>query len=266
MDLCGFFHKRLRLGILLLAILSTAVEPASAADMCSQLFPVRASSFAAPNANSPEVIKAGFSSLINAVQRGIDPYQRWRWTEEAIRKGFQFSYEQYLRTTADPNPMSFEGYYLLVSYRSGRFYQINKDLRKGQVSPEDALIVKGLTATLKQLENRKFEGRVYRVINVGHDEMPNFLKEFVEGGTYTDRGFGSASPATLNWTTNILFVIKSKAGIHVHKGGKDEGGENEVLFLPGTTFKVNRILRGDPHGQLPEGRLEWTIELQELPN
>lgn len=100
-------------------------------------------------------------------------------------------------------------------------------------------VIVALSSGLKKLESRAFKGAVYKVINVRDDSV---LAVYSPGDTIVERAFTSTSKESFKLSAlgiggNVKFVINSINGKLI-KEFSDFETEEEVLFPPGTLFKV----------------------------
>lgn len=130
----------------------------------------------------------------------------------------------------------------LREYTANGYVKMNEGLRGSRTAlKEMAPIVKTAASGLKAMPEVK--GTVYR----GSNMTPERLAGYKVGETISERGFTSTTQnkamvlgqtAEQSFNKNTMFVIKSKGG------GKDVSmlsqypEEKEVLFAPGTEFKV----------------------------
>ncbi|GMV42308.1 MAG: hypothetical protein AMXMBFR64_40240 [Myxococcales bacterium] len=122
-------------------------------------------------------------------------------------------------------------------YTSEDYWKINAALRNGdpaELAKYDTYI-KAAEAGLAQLPS--FQGTVYRGANLPDAVLDNY----VAGQTVTEHAFTStaASPSAA-FTGNTKFVIQSKTGSDVSSLSLYKN-EQEVLFSPGTKFKVLKV-------------------------
>ncbi len=91
-----------------------------------------------------------------------------------------------------------------------------------------------------------FKGTVIR----GTDINPDNYKV---GQTVTEKGFTSTTKNS-NYGGDVKFVIQSKTGRDIDRISDYKGSENEVLFKPGTKFKVTKkeSINGRPHIYMSE--------------
>jgi hypothetical protein len=125
-------------------------------------------------------------------------------------------------------------------------------------STNAALAYKHLVSAMSKLP--RFKGVAYR----GFTPFSGVDKAYQVGATVADLAFTSAaasfagvayylSNGALNGargTQNYFSVIRSKTAVHIsHKS--DLKSENEVLFRPGTRFKVKAVWRHSADGKVP---------------
>ena len=149
-----------------------------------------------------------------------------------------------------------------ITQYSQDYAQFNEPLR-GNLTPgkgEEAFTpgklekTRNLVSALNKLP--AFTGLVYR-----HDTDFSGFKELNQvGGTVSDMSFMSAtreaySLKKIDKIPDILIVIKSKTGRFIKPGSAYalslEDDENEVLFKPGTQFKVVKHYKRNQNGEFP---------------
>jgi hypothetical protein len=129
-----------------------------------------------------------------------------------------------------------------LKYYTGIGYtEANSALRMGVIPAKTQQRIDGVVGALDKLMHHKgsYKGWTYRGTN-----LPKEIAETLQpGSTFVDAGFASTSyKAAQAFGGNHLFMIKSKTGVNVedHSGMKHEA---EVLFRPGTSFKVLTVIK-----------------------
>lgn len=132
-------------------------------------------------------------------------------------------------------------------YTGGDFYvEMNKALRDGDgaaLSEYDGHI-KTLTSGLSQLE--PYRGQVTRGIGIDQGSMQSFLDRYKPGSDVTEPHFVSSGIGN-DFMGNVRFTIDSQSGRPV-KFVSQNPKENEVVFLPGSTFHVVSQQPSGPYG------------------
>ncbi|MBN9391086.1 MAG: hypothetical protein J0I20_23865 [Chloroflexi bacterium] len=109
-----------------------------------------------------------------------------------------------------------------------------------------------------------YSGQVYR-----HDKLfPGFEEVYREGATVSDMAFTSStykasSLIKLSSVVDILTIMNSKTGRFVKPLSINQH-ENEVLFKPGTQFKVRKVIKGKTDATNLKDR--WPLLPQEIMN
>lgn len=117
---------------------------------------------------------------------------------------------------------------------------INKKLRNGDLSPKDELFAANLSTIIQKLPDAR--GLVAR----GASHTKEWIAAKKPGNTYVDYAFFSATRKGVkempnNYKTlNTHFSIVSKTGKYIGRFAKCETtkDEDEVLFFPGTKFRI----------------------------
>lgn len=159
--------------------------------------------------------------------------------EEFIATNSMHSY-QFARKLIGKNPelkkldlseASAINYYTRMGYGD-----INKALRTGDEALLNKLqpVIEAASSGLTKMVNNAFVGTVYRGA-----QLPAAVSDVYQvGAKVTEKAFTSTSRSFAGkFTGNTMFVIKSKTGRMVHEFS-EFASEQEVLFPPGTVFKV----------------------------
>jgi hypothetical protein len=125
------------------------------------------------------------------------------------------------------------------SVQSYSYRAINEGLRSGSPSDDVQAVAHVMIAGLKKLP--RHAGFVYRGIRVA--DLGSFLRGYQPGAEVEWRAFSSASlDQTKVQIGNVLFIIRSNNGRVVGPYAEHQD-EQEVIFLPGSRFRVNGVER-----------------------
>lgn len=130
--------------------------------------------------------------------------------------------------------------WLYATTRGFWYKRVNDPLRNGHSLSETAgCVAEHLAAGLQKLPT--YKGRAYRGIRVTATEFASIAGEYPVGGLVNWAAFSSASAVPEYATTgNVLFTITSHTG-RVLGDHADLLEEREVVFLPGTTVRVQGL-------------------------
>lgn len=183
-------------------------------------------------------------------------------TDQAMRE----AYEKYLAENSDLVGLSFEAWWTLERYRSGAYETLNAQLRSAQVTSINQKFAHGLMAVLRRLSaTRSYRGAVYRYLGISSADLHSFLEKYSVGQVVQEPSFTSTNIVPLKLQTNVQLVIKSRTGINISFEKLPTIAEQEVLFPPGVKFRVTKLIPGDPIRPLPDSKVEWTLEMEEVP-
>lgn len=150
----------------------------------------------------------------------------------------------------------------ITTYTSDNYTTMNAILRSGKFPDNDnqthagwMSIIRSADIGLEQLaqtDGAGFEGVSVRGTQLSAEMANNLLQV---GGTYQDLGFMSSStdPSVAEGFKNsqakpgkvkVMFEIEAKSGVFIDNISA-YGGENEVLFRPGTEFKITSVNKDD---------------------
>lgn len=143
----------------------------------------------------------------------------------------------------------------IFGYTTSRYREMNQHLRAGgdweNPKTDDEYLIAAAVHGLKQLPN--YKGTTYRGTNL----RPEILDQYREGMTVQERAFTStAADESSAFGGNTIMTIRAKRGKSIGKMSEYEH-EKEVLFIPGTKFKVVKR-RDDP------GLGKTYLELEEV--
>lgn len=169
------------------------------------------------------------------------PKQRSQYRQTLKKLEFDSVADDYTKTVTPP-PHG-EELAALTVYSGGSFRNMNRLLRGQELHREDTAKYQQTLPRLKQhIEMAtaalnglpKYEGTVYR----GTDLDPEQISRYKVGETITEHGFTSSSYSKdAAYRGNTRFIIASKSGSQIDKFAP-YAHEKEVLFKPGTKFKV----------------------------
>lgn len=116
--------------------------------------------------------------------------------------------------------------------------KINRAMRHGGITPEIRVLIDWIVSGLKKLPAVK--ETVERGIAIGPKDAQAL---FVEGKVYIDEAFQSATQGTVPFTSTVQMTIRA-----VGKNARDISkiaahDEKEVMFLPGTRLRVDKVAR-----------------------
>jgi hypothetical protein len=131
-------------------------------------------------------------------------------------------------------------------YTERGYQQMNHQLRDGEVTKQMQLKVEKLNGALERLPD--FRGDVYRGTTIN---QPSLLDKYREvGSEVVEDAFTSASRSPLKmFAGNARFYLSSKHGKEIARWSAHPE-EEEVLFKPGTRFKVLDFLRSGPNTEI----------------
>ncbi|MBW4438537.1 MAG: ADP-ribosyltransferase [Pleurocapsa minor GSE-CHR-MK-17-07R] len=149
------------------------------------------------------------------------------------------------------------------TYSGGAYGAINKEARAAKAGKDDAAqpkahgsIMELLVSGLNKLP--KYEGLAYRGLL---KPPPGFEQYATEGGETADLGFSSATPALSavynffeaypNNPSNTIFMMQCKTASNIINYSVNPQ-EGEILFRPGTRFRINKIWTHDANGNIPD--------------
>lgn len=144
--------------------------------------------------------------------------------------------------------LSDEDRYAIDIYKSARSYHLNAGLRgELPLTEEDEQIIGRIEKALEKLP--KYKGTVYRSLQSDMiADVEKFNREHQVGKFITYPAFTSAGTEVYDDSMDIQMIIESKSG---HDMREYNPLEKEILFLPGTLFKITKR----------EGNTIWLTEL-----
>jgi len=147
-----------------------------------------------------------------------------------------------LRAQGKPELTAVE-YSILRAYTGNAYRTLNNALRGGSFGDDlflQAVTDAGQSALRKMYgSNFRFTGTVNRGTTLSTSDFALFKKMYVKGAVIEEHGFLSTSTST-GFGGRIRFRIKSKTGVEVRQLSNFPG-ENEVLFMPGVKFRIDKV-------------------------
>ena len=122
----------------------------------------------------------------------------------------------------------------IVAYSGNAYKKTNAQLRSGQLDPATYRHSKQLEKALSKLP--AYDGTVYRKADLTEAQF----SKYKTGSVTIERGFTSSSTEMGTWSGSYKYQIKSKTGRNITQLSSHPG-ENEVLFLPNTGFRVTKV-------------------------
>jgi hypothetical protein len=170
------------------------------------------------------------------------PIERDRTTQELLQGVSEDEYEAFL-------------YYKQGSNAGAYWFLLNKALRAGNPSDEQVSVAKSLEGYLKKRPS-------YSGTAVRYTDLPKEIEsQYQVGNIVREEAFLSTSYLpNWRWPGSSKFVIYGKSGRTISGNGD---GEGEILFPPGTRFKVlsKKPFQSDYIPRTPPG---FIYELQEV--
>jgi SPP1 gp7 family putative phage head morphogenesis protein len=138
-------------------------------------------------------------------------------------------------------------YGALRAYTGSHYREWNQMLRQGRYATDFGLqaLVEAANEGLSKLPN--FVGTVRRGLTT-HD-LDRYFTVYREGSIVEEHAFVSTAQGSSGFHGNMEVIIQSKTGKSV-KFLSQHPSENEVLFGPGTKFKVTRVERTSGGGRI----------------
>lgn len=145
---------------------------------------------------------------------------------------------------AGVEPLTKSEYTVLRAYTGSAFRNINAALRRGDFADNlnlQSVVDAGQHAMRKMNEaGFRFTGVVNRGTTLSATNLAQFKKLYVKGAIIEETGFLSTSTGS-GFGGRIRFKIKSKNGTSVRELSQFSG-ENEVLFPPGSKFRIDEVV------------------------
>ena len=168
----------------------------------------------------------------------------------------------------------------LEDHSQDLYYKLLKEEVMGIYSYTTNDIYKKLNATLRRgkVADKKKYGPMVEIINSGLKKLPKFVGQVVrfekkksvnswgEGKVKTFKAYTSSSKKKgFCWSGNVKLKIKSKTGRFIGMMSRYKN-EQEVLFLPGTKFKVTKRTKATKEGSANcnDEKTLHVIEMEEI--
>ena len=135
----------------------------------------------------------------------------------------------------------------IKDYTGSGYRELNEALRSGSATKKQQQRIDAVVRAMSKPRIRVYKGTVYR----GAKLPPKIKKTLRAGGTFTDPAFLSTSKEkgkayfTPGRGRSILFVIESKTGVDVTGDSVHGLKEEEILFRPGTVFRIKSVETGE---------------------
>ncbi|WGH15471.1 putative morphogenesis protein [Pseudomonas phage PA_LZ02] len=129
------------------------------------------------------------------------------------------------------------------SYTGNTYRALNDALRSGRYASDMHLQAYVDAAQHGLAKMPKFVGRSARGMSFGEAELKKVLATYRKGAVVEDSAFVSSSYGEqAAFGGNVFLQINGKTGVNISSFSK-YGGEREVLFMPGTRFKVDDVVQ-----------------------
>lgn len=130
----------------------------------------------------------------------------------------------------------------MKAYTSGLYSRLNPPLRNGQYASRPALQAYVDAAQHGMAKLPKYRGLSSRGIGrLDGAELDNMLKTYHPGAVVEEHAFTSSSAGEkAAFSGKVYFKITGRSGVDV-SGFSYYPGEREVLFAPGTRFRVDKV-------------------------
>lgn len=152
-----------------------------------------------------------------------------------------------------------EEYSAIRSYTGNAWYRrVNKALREGQYAEDNAMQALVEAAQHGMAKMPKYVGRTNRGMSLHGADLERALSTYRVGAIVEENGFVSTSTAS-GFGGNVRVVVNGKSGVDVAPISH-YGSEAEVLFMPGTRFRVDSVTKaaGSYGGDV------YTVEMTEV--
>jgi SPP1 gp7 family putative phage head morphogenesis protein len=134
------------------------------------------------------------------------------------------------------------------AYTGGTYAQLNSALRNGSYASTPALQAYVEAAQHGLSKMPKYVGEAARGMSMGLSEMQKFLTVYQKGAIVEEAAFiSSSSGSRAAFGGNIFLKIKSRTGVDVSSYSRHPH-EREVLFMPGTRFRVLDVVKDKNSG------------------
>jgi hypothetical protein len=207
-----------------------------------------------PEDSGPENVPISAKSVNELIDSDLDLSNSLNGkTGEAFKNNALIDYH----LNPDMDVLTKDEYMSLHVYTTNLYKPMNDGLRNFSPSDKEkwSKVTESADTALEKLgknPNLKYEGYVVRGDDFTNDQIDNL---FPLGGIHQDLGFKSSTHnISKPFYGNTTIAIKSKSGVKVEDISV-KADEEEVLFRPGTKFKVLSKTQSNGHNQ---------IELEEL--
>lgn len=129
------------------------------------------------------------------------------------------------------------------SYTGNTYRTLNNALRSGRYASDMHLQAYVDAAQHGLAKMPKYVGRSARGMSFGEVELKKVLATYRKGAVVEDSAFVSSSYGEqAAFGGNVFLQINGKTGVNISSFSK-YGGEREVLFMPGTRFRVDDVVQ-----------------------
>lgn len=127
------------------------------------------------------------------------------------------------------------------SYTGGAYRRINEALREGLYATDPRLQAYVDAAQQGLMKMPKHSGTTVRGVSLSGKGLEDLLSSYYEGAIVEDAAFVSTSyGGKAAFSGNVHIHVNGQNGVNVSKISK-HSSEREVLFMPGTRFKVDSV-------------------------
>ncbi|HEY9835496.1 MAG TPA: ADP-ribosyltransferase domain-containing protein [Vampirovibrionales bacterium] len=208
-----------------------------------------------------------------------DPMKKYPFEDEVQRKIYETNGDRakdrtqaFMKAHGAPPPPETQ-IAALYGYTTSLYKPMNSVLRHGsygdreaRFAPKDHDLTQDIRMATKAIANApetaRYEGEVFRGTRVPE----SIIAQYKEGETITESAFVSTTRSSTvankfirlaanDGKETVVYRIKSKSGVRLDDLSKYPK-EEEVLFSPGTKFKVNKVSKDSEKG--------YEIELEEV--
>lgn len=131
------------------------------------------------------------------------------------------------------------------SYTGNTYRTLNNALRSGSYASDLHLQAYVDAAQHGLAKMPKYVGRSARGMTFGEAELKNALATYRKGAVVEDSAFVSSSYGEqAAFGGNVFLQINGRTGVNISSFSK-YGGEREVLFMPGTRFRVDDVVQSN---------------------
>lgn len=131
------------------------------------------------------------------------------------------------------------------SYTGNTYRTLNNALRSGRYASDLHLQAYVDAAQHGLAKMPKYVGRSARGMSFGEAELKKVLATYRKGAVVEDSAFVSSSYGEqAAFGGNVFLQINGRSGVNISSFSK-YGGEREVLFMPGTRFRVDEVTQAN---------------------